>query len=321
MSTNEVLQENIEYPFFYDKEGNVPFWDHPFLSASKLLPKRYHPQTTLEGVLNLFKRKRYNEEDIVLLKVLGDAVCANEDQLRRYMSKIGMSRSDVSKRLDRLRETGMVDRWKVRIRNEEESIKPPAPFTLGIGGYKLLHHYYGEQSFMMPDHWDTLGVGGIKRYVAVNELRCRLIEAQVATKWSWNTVIANNPRLHVPLGAAEIKTPEGNINFLIDRAQMNQDFIGYFRDKLERWKRVYKKHENLPLSQFPANIPFVVIFTSTLSVAQALHKELMLDTFPFNVWLCVEEDMLKEGLPVAFYLPTAKSLKRIRLDFLRREGG
>ncbi|MCM3364326.1 replication-relaxation family protein [Niallia sp. MER TA 168] len=261
--------------------------------------------------MTLLNRKIIDEADFTLIKVLGDAVCANEDQIRRYMSS-QMSRSETSKRLDRLRTNGVVDRWKVRIRGDEEK-RPPAPFTLGIAGYRLLKHYYNDQFFMAPDRWDNYGVGGLKRYVSMNELRCQFIEKKVISKWKWNARLANNARYKFPMSAAEVKTPNGNINFLIDRAQMNQNFIGYFRDKFENWKYVYDKYGSLPISDFPENPQIVIIYTSTISIAEAIHKELLLDTLPFNILFLVEE-LINENLGSAYYQPLKhQKLQRINV--------
>jgi DNA-binding transcriptional ArsR family regulator len=315
MVTTEQLDNTLAYPFYKTKKGEIPFWDHPFLKGSKVLPKHYHPFTTIEGVLSLYRRRKFDDTDITILKVLGDSICSNEDQLRRYMASL-MSRSEVSKRLNKFREVGLVDRWKIRIRDdEEENYKPPAPFTLGIAGFKLLKHYYSDQFFMDPNRWDKLGVGGIQRYVSMNEIRCQLVESRAVKQWKWNAVIAGNPRIAFPLGAAEIKTPKGHINFLIDRAQMSQNFIGYFKDKLAMWKLVYEKYSNLPLSEFPNNYSIVVIYTSTLSIAQKIHHELLLDTYPFPIWCCVEEDLWEDGLSKSFYIPEKENLRRVQLDF------
>lgn len=310
-----IAYDELDFPVFTTKKGEVPFWDNPFLKANKVLPKKYYPYTTLEEVITLYKRGIIDETDFTILKVLGDAVCVNEDQLRRYMEKM-TSRSDTSKRLDRFRTNGLVERWKIRVwGDEEEAIKPPAPFTLGVAGFKLLKHFYNEDFFMNPNRWDNLGIGGIKRYVAMNELRCIMSENRIINKWKWNAIIANNPKLKFPMGAAEMRTPEGDVTLLIDRAQMNQDFIGYFRDKLECWRRVYKRHNTIPVSEFPDNMSIVVIYTSTLSMAEYIHKELMLDTFPYHIWVCVEEDLLQQGFDTAFYIPNKEKLKRIKLEF------
>jgi hypothetical protein len=308
----EIVDE-LSFPFFTTKKGEVPFWDHPFLKGNKVLPQKYYPYTDQASVLEMYRRGRVDDTDFALLKVLGDAVCSNEDQLRRYMESV-MSRSDTSKRLDRFRMNGLVERWRVRIRGDEESVKPPAPFTLGVAGYKLLKHFYNADFFMTPDRWDKYGIGGIKRYVAMNELRCCMTEKRIVKKWTWNAIIADNSRIKFPMGAAIIKTPQGDINFLIDRAQMNQDYIGYFRERLEGWKNVFEKLGHLPISEFPDNVGIVVIYAATYSMAEHIHQNLMLDTYPYQIWMCVEEDLIQDGFNTAFYRPDKEKLKRIKLD-------
>jgi len=310
------MDTSIEFPLFFTKEGEVPFWDHPLIRGFRVLPKNYKPYTTIEAVLNLYLRRRIDEKDMIILKVLGDSVCSNEDQLRRYLSR-KMSRSEVSTRLDKLRSLGMADRWKIRLREDkEELIRPPAPFTLGIAGFKLLKHYYNEDFFMNPNHWDDKGIGAIQRYVAMNELRCRMIEGNSITQWEWNGIINNNPRIKRPLGTAEVKTPIGNSNFIIERAQMSQNFLGYLKEKLYQWKMVYDNKGYLQIGSLPDNPASIILYTSTLSMAQFLHQELMLDTYPFSVWVCVEEDMYTEGISTAFYQAKGEELKRMRLSFL-----
>ncbi|PGT82220.1 hypothetical protein [Bacillus sp. AFS040349] len=318
MSTEPYIEEvtDLEYPYYYTKEGDIPFWDNPLVNGYKFFPKDYKPYTTVESVLSLYNRRRIDETDFMILKVLGDAICCNEDQLRRYLSS-QISSSETSKRLDRFRSTGLVERWKVRVRTEEEEVyAPPAPFVLGIAGFKLMKHFYNGDFFMNPNRWDNLGVGGIQRYVAMNELRCRLIEAKAAVNWKWNALVASNTLAKKPMGVCEVKTPRGNMNFLIERAQMNQNFIGFIKDKLNNWKNIYNKFGTIPVNEFAKNIPVAVIYTSTYSMAEKIHSEIMLDTFPFNVWVCIEEDMVKDGLHTAFYKAEGEHLKRMVLGFL-----
>lgn len=310
-------QDELQNSFFTTLNGDIPFWDHPFLKGFKVLPDKYYPYTTQEGVIDLHRRGILKEEDFILLKVLGDAVCANEDQLRRYMAPI-MSRSATSQKLDRFRKNGLVERWKVRIHGDEE-IKPPAPFTLGIAGFKLLKHYYSYDFFMNPNRWDDYGIGGIKRYVAMNELRCMMTEQKIVSKWKWHTPVANNPKLKFPMGTAEIHSSKEHnaprFNLLIDRAQMNQNFIGYFREKLENWKAVYHKYGNIPVGDFSEdNQSIVVIYTSTVSIAEHIHENLLLDTYEFPIWLCVEEHLYTDGLNTSFYIPKKEKIQRIRLE-------
>lgn len=252
----------------------------------------------------------------MILKVLGDAICCSEDQLRRYLST-KLTSSQTSKRLDKLRKMAFVERWKVRVRTDEDQ-RPPAPFVLGIAGYKLVKHYYNQDFFMDPNRWDSLGVGAVQRYVAMNEFRCRLIEAKAAASWKWNALIANNKLIKKPMGVAEVVTPKGRLNFLVDRPQQSQNYIGYLKDKLHNWRKVFEKHETLPVSDFADHVPTVIIFASTLSMAEQIHKEIMLDTFPYIVWFCIEEDVLEEGLDKAFYRPVKEQLSRFKLDFLKR---
>lgn len=308
------FDENLEANYYTTKKGELPLWDHPFLKGSKVLPKKYYPITNLERAVEHLSRGLIDENDFMILKVLGDAICANENQLRRYLEP-KLSHSQTSTRLDRMRRYGFVDRWKVRIRGQEETVKPPAPYTLGMAGFKLLKHYYNSEFFMDANRWDALGIGGIKRYVSVNELRCTMIEMRILKQWKWNPVIANHHKNHRPLGVGLVETPQGNVNFIMDRVQSTQDFIGYFKDRLYNWKKIYERYGELPISEFPDHPSYVILFASTLSVANQLHKELMLDTYPFPIWVCVEEDLLESGFNTSFYIPTSEKLKRIQIDF------
>lgn len=105
------------------------------------------------------------------------------------------------------------------------------------------------------------------------------------------------------------------MNFLIDRVQGTQNYIGYFKERLFNWKNIYEHYGRIPVSEFPDNTSYIIIFASTLSIANHIHQELMLDTFPFNIWVCVEEDVLESGFNTSFYIPNKQDLKRIRLDF------
>lgn len=308
------IDETLETYMYTSKKGDIPLWDHPFLKGSKVLPKNYHPITNLERAVEHFSRGLIDEKDFIILKVLGDAICANENQLRRYLEP-KMSPSQTSLRLDRLRRNGFVERWKVRIREQEDTVKPPAPYTLGMAGFKLMKHYYNSEFFMDANRWDSLGIGGIKRYVSVNELRCTMVEMKILKQWKWNPVIGNHNKNHRPLGVALVDTPYGPVNFLIDRVQSSQNFIGYFKERLYNWRKLYERYGELPISEFPNHPSYVIIFASTLSVANQLQKELMLDTYPFNIWVCVEEDLLETGFNTSFYFPTSEKLKQMQLEF------
>ncbi|NRD80823.1 hypothetical protein HPT25_26200 [Bacillus sp. BRMEA1] len=308
------VSEQLQY--FLSKEGDVPFWDHPSMYGYKKLPKNSFPFINIEQALKAYRQGIFDDLDITILKVVGDAIAANEDQLRRYLST-KTSRSDVSMRLERLRRNAMVDRWHCRLENDEnEEFKPPAPFTLGIGGFKLLKHFYNDQPFVNPNTWDNQNAKSIQRYVAVNELRCRLVKSKAIKGWTWNGVVAHNRRYKKPLGVAEIETGKGRVNFMIERAQMSQNFIGYLRDKLHQWKQVFEANESFPIALFPNNVPIFVISCSTISMAEFIHKQLMLDTYPFTVWLAVDELMDTEGTGKSFFAPDSEAIRRIHVSFL-----
>ncbi|QHA38727.1 hypothetical protein D5E69_23125 (plasmid) [Rossellomorea marisflavi] len=314
LEQEEVVNESAYFP---SQEGDVPFWDHPLMYGHTKLPKNYYPYTTKAEVLRAFKRKQITEEDFTILKVLGDAVAANEDQLRRYLSS-KMSRSAVSKRLEGLRNHGFVERWHCRLENDdEEKVRPPAPFTLGIAGYKLMKHFYSDCAFMNPDSWDKDNGKSIQRYVAMNELRCLLVESKVVRGWQWNATIGNQRKYRSPFGVAYIDTPNTPINFLIERPQMSQNFIGYLRDTLAQWKNIYENTGALEISRAPKNTAIVILYASTISMAEHIHMKLSLNEYPFQVWVCVEELLDKGGLAKSFMRPlTDGQLERIKLPFL-----
>ncbi|WP_240468617.1 replication-relaxation family protein [Gracilibacillus sp. YIM 98692] len=324
MSMDQPLQhpnsQKEDYQGFYTKDGVIPVWDHPLLTGHHILPTNYRPKVKLDQALSLVSNRQVKEDDMTVLKVLGDAICANEDQLRRYLEPI-MTRSQVSKRLDTFRKHGLVQRWKVRIANDvEEEIRPPAPFTLGIAGYKLLKHYYNDQVFMEPDRWDVLGIPGIQRYVAFNEIRCRFVEARTLQNWQWNVPITNQGRIRSAAAVATVQTPQGPLRFIIERAQMSQNYIGYLKDTLFQWKEVVEQYATLPSRSFEGPLNFVVIvYASTVTMAEYIQSELLLDTFPFNIWLCVEEKIEDEGLDHAFYRPSSNSIQHMHLEFLNRQ--
>jgi hypothetical protein len=314
------LEAAVEGPaYFLSKEGDIPFWDHPLMYGYPKLPKNYYPYTTKAEVLQSFKRKQVVEEDFVILKVLGDAVAANEDQIRRYLSS-KMSRSHVSKRLEQLRRNGFVDRWHCRLENDEqEEIRPPAPFTLGVAGYKLMKHFYSDSIFMNPDSWDNQNSKAIQRYVAMNELRCALVESKSIKGWKWSPTLAVQKRIRSPFGVGYIDTPGGQVNFLIERPQMSQNFIGYLRDTLGQWKSIYENTGTLAIQRGPQNNPIIILYASTCSMAEHIHEELCLNDFPFQVWFCIEEFMEADGLAKSFMRPKDDSLERIKLPFLESQ--
>ncbi|MFS0752991.1 hypothetical protein [Oceanobacillus sp. 1P07AA] len=303
---------------YLTKEGIVPFLDHPNLVANKKIPKYYRAYYTLQAVISDYQRGIITEEHILILKALGDAICCSEEHLRRVFTN-KLTRSQVSKLLDQLSTHDYVQRYRISVRGEEEDYPNYSRiFVLGIAGKLLMEHFYsGISTFMSPERFHgNNGISLMQRYIALNDLRTAFIEERVASKWLWGGSIIGGNSFNKASAAVEISVPQGEINFFIERAQMKQDFIGFFKNKLAKWQFVYGKQNGLKIRGFPDNPTYVVLYVSTLSMAQAIHREVMIDTFPFHVWFCVEEEFVTKGLAKSFYRADKDKLKRLYLSFL-----
>ncbi|MFD1609800.1 hypothetical protein [Oceanobacillus luteolus] len=316
-----IPQESIEETeslYYVSKDGIIPFLDHPNMVAHKKLPKHYRAYYSLKAVISDYQRGIINENHILILKALGDAICCSEDHLRRCFAG-KLSRSQVSKLLDQLATNDYVQRYKVSVRGEEESYPNfSRVFVLGIAGKLLMDHFYsGMSNFVHPERFHGPGASGLmQRYIALNELRTMFIERRVASKWQWSgSLIGGNSTSKVS-AAVELNLPQGRLNIYMERAQMKQNFIGYLKDKLGKWEFVYKKQNGLKIRNFPVNPTTVVLYVSTLSMAQAIHKEIVIDSFPFPVWFLVEEEVEMKGLEYSFYRADKEKLKRLHVGFL-----
>lgn len=314
---NPELQSQLdpmEYPYWLDKTGQLSVWDDPSIVGGIAIPNPYQPLTHLGSVLNKFNNGFFEELDVVLLKLIGDAIAVNEDQLKRYLES-KMTRTQVSKRLKRLRQFGFVDRWQIES-SHFEAEKPPAPFTLGLSGFIFLKHLYYSQFFMEPQRWQRLGLSNVQRYVAVNEIRTQLFENRRLRNWAWNGVILNNPYLYQPFGVAEIEAPNGNLNLVVERVQQSKDYIGYLQTRFEKWEQVYAEYKRLPIRGFNDNPTVIVINVSSKSLAEHIHKEIILEQKQIPIWFCIDEDLNDDRIGHSFYAPTSNGLKRIEMDFL-----
>lgn len=313
-----VTSDEQESLYYVTKDGIVPFLDHPNMVAHKQIPKNYRAYYSLKAVISDYQRGIINDNHILILKALGDAICCSEDHLRRCFAG-KLSRSQVSKLLDQLSVHDYVQRYRVSVRGEEESYpKFSRVFVLGIAGKLLMEHFYsGVATFTSPDRFHERGAAQLmQRYIALNELRTLFIERRVASKWKWSgSVIGGNASNKVS-AAVEISVPQGNLNLYIERAQMSQNFIGFLKDKLGKWDFIYGKQNGLKVRDFPENPTTVVLFVSTLSMAQAIHKEVVIDSFSFPVWFCVEEEIYNRGLENSFYRAEKEKLKRLHIRFL-----
>lgn len=305
----------MDYPYWFGQDGQLSVWDDPSIVGGIAIPSPYQPLTHLSMVLSKFNNGFFEELDVVLLKIIGDAIAVNEDQLKRYLES-KMTRTQVSKRLKRLRQYGFVDRWQIES-SHFETEKPPAPFTLGLSGFIFLKHLYYSQFFMDSQRWQRSGLSSVQRYVAVNEIRAQLTENHCLRDWKWNGVINNNPMLYQPFGVAEIATPQGNLNLIVERVQQSKDFLKYLQARFEKWEEVYSEFNSLPIRGFKTNPTVVVISVSCIALAEHIHQELVLEQKNIPVWICVDEALYTERIGQSFYLPTKEGLKQIEMDFLK----
>ncbi|WP_148950840.1 hypothetical protein [Bacillus infantis] len=320
VETKEGLSSAIQ--LFPREDKTISFWDHPNFKSRVALPDDYFALTRVEQGLEMLHQGRLNEEDLMVMKVVGDAMCANENQLRRYLSR-KISASQTSGHLKRLRKYGFVERHLCRLafieEDGEEFIKPPAPFTLGIAGHKLMKHMYTRDPFTPPDYWREQPLS-IQRYVAMNEFRCLAVEAGVLRGWSWNPYIGGSPKYMRPMAVAKFDSLQGELQLLIDRPQMAQNFIGYLRTKLEQYRYLYEKSGAFMLDGFARKaIQVVCLYISSERMSRFIQEELRLHTYPFDVWILVDEWIEEKGLSGAFARVNQEGLKRIRIPIFEKK--
>ncbi len=325
----------IQMKTFPREDGSLSLWDHPSFSSYKTTPKTTHrPTTTLMDSISHTSRWNQNvyQARLTILKVIGDAVCANENQLRRYMALAGLSASQTSEHIRYLRDRGFVDRHKCYIADYLDangnpiSLKNPAPITLGIGGWYLMNHFYSGNFFAKPDMWfQQSGSTAIQRYVALNEIRCAGVEAKLITNWRWYPVIGSSPHEKKPFALMQL----GNLTeefddrsyMLIERAQMSQRFIDFLRTRLEDYRRIFTEFGYLKVAGVDKEAHVrVILSVSSYQVAKVLHESFGLHKYPFDVWVLVDEwfdnDEEPGAITSAFARPSAdfSKLQRIRLS-------
>lgn len=306
-------------PSFYMNSGNrLSIWDDPSIQGGIVHPEP-HRSLTLWSAMERINSGFFDELDMRILKVLGDAIAANEDQIKRYM-KSKTTRSQVSNHLRKLREYSLVNRWDISsdLFPVEGEKKPPAPFTIGLTGFSVLKQLYHSSFFMAPHRWNSQGLPNMQRFVATNELRCQLVEENRLSAWSWNPVVLNTPEYKRPLAVAEVRSPKGNFNFVIDRVQQGRDYVGYLKTKLQQWEDI--QSEGLPFSFkniSGINPSVFIIYVSTKKIAEKIAQEIVLEKKKLNIWFCLEDELIEYGLAHAFYKPiTDGKLTRLQTSFL-----
>ena len=326
MQSNKAAEVAAERTIFYAEDRTVPFWDHPNFIARAVIPDSYQPLTRVEQVIEMWNRRVFDDDAIRILKVLGDAQCANEAQLKNYLRlyEVKYSTTYVSNTLRKFAKYGMVERYDCRIgfleNDGDDYPKRPAPFTLGIAGVKFLQHYYSYMTFVKTDVWRQSNAT-IQRYVAMNEIRYRIAKAKVLTAWKWMPFIGGHTKYQPPIAVATIKEPTSQveIQLIFDRAQSSQYYVKHLQQRLQLYHHLFQKDGYVHVDAMK-NIPsqLFLISCGTLAMAKQLNIQLELHKYPFKVWFVLDEWLEGEyGLVGAFArsIQTAEGFDLERFQF------
>lgn len=180
------------------------------------------------------------QERLTVLKIIGDAVCANDEQLRRFLSTV-MSYSATSAHINFLRKKGFVQRYKCYLdsvldeNGERLNLRNPAPINLGPAGYLLMSYLYNGVFFMDAGAWlDSNADATIQRFVTMNEIRCCFAEKSIARKWKWYPTIGEQRGYKKPLAVMEVgedtEEYDSRAWMIFERAQLKQNFLGFLKD-------------------------------------------------------------------------------------------
>lgn len=302
MQTNQTAEK----PTYYSQKNEQPFWDNPNFEASVVRPEGYYPITRVEDVIELVNRGRIGKDAIMILKVIGDALCLNEGQIKRIMKLASedFGTSHVSRLLRKLEEYGIVERYSCSLRFLQEGESAPrhsAPFTLGIAGIKYLQHYYSKMTFVRPELWKESN-NAIQRYVAINEIRCQLATARKLMDWSWHPSIGNHRQYRPPLAVAKIKNQSASIQMIFERAQASQRFEQHLIERLKLYQQLLNRDQHLVIDKYEPNVPQIFLIScATLQMASHLAVVLELHKYAFPVWFVLDEWLDDEyGLSGAF---------------------
>ncbi len=61
---------------------------------------------------------------------------------------------------------------------------------------------------------------------------------------------------------------------------MSQNFIGYLKETLKQWTSTFDNYETFPIQKAPENIPVVVIYASTVSLAEHIRNSFNVGLIP-----------------------------------------
>lgn len=307
---------------FTREDESVPFWDNPSFTASLLLPNNHKPLTRYEQALEARLRNQLSDEEIRLLFVIGDAICVNEAQLRTYMQPL-QSASRTSSMLNRLRYNGYVQRYSCSLRfqdDEDEEIKPPGVFVLGLVGYKLVQYLNkNSDSLVHPDKWGDNSFA-IQRYVAMNSIRVAGTRDKLLSAWKWHPHIGNSIKFKKPFAvmASRKINDEFPAHFIIERVQMSQTFLEYLKDRLYQYQYLKEQYGFIRVDGLKkSSMEVVVISVSTVSLAEFINHNLEIYQFPYDILFMVDEWLEEtEELATAFGQGNEDGISRVKIPFL-----
>ena len=307
---------------FRNEDGTVQFWDHPNLKSRLIRPMTdYKPITRIEHSLDMLNNGKLSEVDMTILKVVGDAVCANENQLRRYLS-MKYSSNVVGKTLRRLAKYGFVTRVKCYLegQNEQDAPRPSAPFVLGVAGFALMKRLYSDQYFRKDQYFAEKDFS-IPLYVATNEIRALAYESTHLRGWQWSPLSRLVRKVSSPNASFQIKIDEHHYDFIVSRVYQNMSFIDHLRSQLEVYRYFHKEQGRIPHLAYNEDMNQVIVFSvSSVSVAKEIQDKLGLHHFPMHVWFCIDEWITEsEGLRHAFAEPRKEGLEQLDVWFLEKK--
>lgn len=320
---------------FTREDESISIWDNPNFTATLWLPKDYQPLTRYEQALEARNQHTLSDQEICLLGVVGDAICANEAQLRKYMMPI-QSASQTSKMLNKLRKGGYVHRYKCYVRFEDEfedddseeaveeakkKEKAPGVFVLGVVGYKLMCHISPRgKSFVNPEKW-TNNPTAIQRYVAMNALRQAGTSHRQLSAWKWHPHIGGNVRFQKPFAVMQSKAINGKdrVQFIMERVQMSQTFLEFLKNRLQQYSYLKERFGLIQVDGLRnTEMQVVVISVSSVSLAEFISRQLEVHLYPIDVLFLVDEWLEDtEELSTAFAQGMEDGIVRVKIPFLK----
>lgn len=317
--SHPIYSSEAEIKVYRDKSGKVPFWDDPFLYGGIDRPKDYQPLIHTRSIYALFNANILHQEDNIILHHLRDAICCNEDQLRRLIKR-ELSSQRLSKRLRFMARYGLVDKWKLRSHDNEEFL-PSSPWNIGIAGFTYLKHFSSD-FVANSDYLTQHGFRSVQRYVAANEIRTQLYEYQSLRGWAWHPRLEGYHSAN-PLAVATMKSPTEEINVCIERLQQSQPFINYIFKKLKIWKDAWEQNNNgcIPFKGIEQRKTIILLSVATDDVAKKLVDRLPFAEYPFPIWFTIDERLYEDELPESILIYGNGKLNKVSLSgvMLKRE--